>query len=72
MLDVSSLLGYLGTELLSHLEYEGLTVKKEKWGNEKNNNAYPRYCRIELDGQPIDIISLRHTSGAMGCYYPKE
>ena len=65
-------LGVKAFDVLTNLEYEGLTVKKEKWGDDKINNAYPRYCRIELDGHPIDIIFLRHTSGTMGGYYPLE
>ena len=65
-------LGVESSNFLARLEYDGLVVKQEKWGDDKINNAYPRYCRIELDGQPIDIIFLRHTSGTMGGYYPKE
>ena len=65
-------MGVKAFDVLTNLEYEGLTIKKEKWGDDKINNAYPRYCRIELDGQPIDIIFLRHTSGTMGGYYPLE
>ena len=65
-------LGVKAFDVLTNLEYEGLTIKKEKWGDDKINNAYPRYCRIELDGHPIDIIFLRHTSGTRSGYYPLE
>ena len=65
-------LGVESSNFLAGLEYDGLVVKKEKREDEKINNAYPRYFKIELDGEPIDIIFLRHTSGTMGGYYPKE
>lgn len=65
-------LGVKAFESLTRLEYEGLIVKEEKWADKKINGAYPRYCKIELNGNPIDIIFLRHTSGTMGGYYPNE
>ena len=65
-------LGVEACNILTRLEYEGLIVKKEEWVDEKINRAYPRYCKIELNGNPIDVIFLRHTSGTMGGYYPLE
>ena len=65
-------LGVESSNFLACLEYDGLVVKKEKWKDEKINNAYPWYFKIELDGESIDIIFLRHTSGTMGGYYPLE
>lgn len=65
-------LGVESSNFLARLDYDGLVVKKEKWADEKINNAYPRYFKIELDGESIDIIFLRHPSGTMGGYYPLE
>ena len=65
-------LGVKSSNFLARLKYDGLVVKKEKWADEKINRAYPRYFKIELDDEAIDMIFLRHTSGTMGGYYPKE
>ncbi|WP_024468004.1 hypothetical protein [Treponema pedis] len=65
-------LGVKSSNFLARLKYDGFIVKKEKWADEKINRAYPRYFKIELDGESIDIIFLRHTSGTMGGYYPLE
>ena len=65
-------LGVESSNFLARLEYDGLVVKQEKWGDDKINQAYPRYFKIELDGESIDMIFLRHTSGTRSGYYPLE
>lgn len=65
-------LGVEASKMLPGLEYDGLTVKEETWADEKINGAWPRYYKIDLNGNPVDIIFLRHTSGTRAGYSPKE
>ena len=43
-------LGVKSFDVLTNLEYEGFSVKKEKWEDDKINNADPKYFAKRCNG----------------------